>query len=683
MRQRPGPELAGRFALSLSRRALCVLCLLFTLSGPCFAQSNPYLSGTPAEEAALRSLEEYKLVRLREEARAILKSNPKSYAGHYLLGFSLHNSEGDLPRSKFHLNKAHDLFVAKFTSSPSLEAPWGWYERILLELNQVNAEMDLYEEQVKVLDEYVKLGRLLAGQEPPNILAAYAWPLMKLERQAEARAKLEQVKSFDDEATRSTYYNTLGALEMEFGHPKASYTAFKTLVEEVRSKGWSQTATYLRNLGEASAGVGRFDEAERLYSEATRYFDSFTYSNPWFDLTFLYLAQGRFSEAVDSLKKTHEWRFAVQPFLAQQTWAQDQHATAELLLQLGETEKALSIVHNIVRRPDRQGGDSIQLDQKEAGTLLLYRSLLMAEASRFKESLTWTHGWDWWQALVKRREYLAKARLAGVQIQAMVTKNDRITDSLRPYYAPRTIVVSDWHRPDLVEVYGAGVASEALQHLEDNPPESMEWEKPALDVNRAEVAWATGDSDKAIEILRDAIPKLGESRAVLRARAEARLAGILFDEGRFEEAMEVGTRVFDTAPSMFRHLEISVPVTVSTDGSGEAQAVAGALVKSPRFRSDSRGYPVKIEKSGDHLMATLSSPQGTLITEVSVPMKEKDREATAADALVERFHQKAFAPRLDLSQKDINSLDGSTLTESRRSDRAKQAIGQPTTPKGP
>lgn len=642
------------------------------------SQSNPYLQGTPAETAALRLLEQYQLVKLREAAHAILKDSPKSYAGHFLMGFSLHNSEGDLPRAKFHLTKARELYRERHPNTVQISDPWGWYERILLELIQVNAEMDAYETQIATIDEYAELAQALSGRVPPNMLAAYAWPLMKLEREAEARARLAKVAGEEDEVTRTTYLNTLGALEMEFGHPAASYQAFKQLVEDIRTRGWRQTCTYLRNLGEAAAGIGQFDEAERLYSEATRYFDTFTYSNPWFDLTFLYLAQARFPEAVDALKKTHEWRFAVQPFLAQQTWAQDQHATAELLLHLGETEKGLEIAETIVRRPDRQGGDSIQMDQKVAGTLLLYRSLLLAESERWRESQTWASGWDWWKALLKRRELRGLARVADIQIQALVTKNDRVAASFRPYYAPRTIIVSDWHRPDLVEIYGAGVSLQAIEGIYAQPPESLDWEKPVLEVSRAEIAFQRGRESEAIEILQATIPELSEARAVIRARAEARLAGLLFDEDRFEEAMQVGTRVFDTAPAMFRHLGISIPIQVSVDEHSESQQVARALTKSPRFHRDSRGFQVSIRQAGDSLLASLSTPQGSLLAEAAVPLQGEQRaKQSAAAELTERFHQKAFAPRIDLSQRDINSLDGSTLTESRRSERARQAIGKP------
>lgn len=640
-------------------------------------KSNPFLAGTPAEEAALRTADSYQLVKLREEARAILKDNPKSFAGHYLFGFSLHNSEGDLPRAKFELNRAKELFVARYTAKPGMDDPWGWYERILLELVQVNAEMDAYQDQVDTLDQYVDLAVSLSGQKPPNILAAYAWPLMKLGRESQARAKLKQASTQDDELTRTTYLNTLGALEMEYGHPRESYARFKELIEQVQVNGWTQSATYLRNLGEAAAGIGQYDEAERLYSEATGHFDSFTYSNPWSDLTFLYLGQARFPEAIDALKKTHQWRFAVRPFLAQQNWALDQHITAELLLQLGETHKGLEIAENIVRRPDRQGGDSIQRDQKEAGNLLLYRSLLVAEAARLKESLLWTHGLDWWKAVLRRRELLMRAKVAEIEIKAVVTNHDRIAASLRPFYAPRTIVVEDWHRPDLVAIYGAGVTAAALAEIEAHPPESIEWEKPSLDVIRAEIAYQTGDEAKAIEGLQAAIPELGEARAVLRARAEARLAGLLFDQDQFERAMEVATRVFDTAPAMLRHLGIKVPIHFTSDDDAISKEVSRALAKSPRFYRDSRGFQVQVSQRGGTVIASLSTPKGALLAEASCRVQDPSRQGlSATDELVQRFHQRAFAPKVDLSQKDINSLDGSTLTESRRSDRAREAIGR-------
>ncbi|MFA5505484.1 MAG: tetratricopeptide repeat protein [Vulcanimicrobiota bacterium] len=678
------------------RRVLLIILAILLFAAPAIAQ-NPRFAGTTAEQNALMHVETDELVKAREEAHKILKDNPKSYAGHYIMGYTLHNNEGDLPKAKFHIKKSLEYFLQRHGQNFSIDSPWGWYERALMEMVQINAEMDLYQEQVETLDVYQGLSRRLFNLEAPSISVSYAWPLMKLEKEQEARAKLALVSSYPDEGTRTTYLNTLGALEMEFGNPQASYSAFKKLIEEVRANNWGQTSTYLRNLGEAAAGIGQWDEAERLYSEATRYFNPLTYSNPWFDLTFLYVSQARFPEAVSSLQKTHQWRFSVKSFLAQQTWAQDMHITAELLMHLGETDKALEIAEMITRRPDRQGGDSIHRDQKEAGIWMLYRSITLAEAARLQESLSWKSGWQWWKAVVYRRKLLNDARMATIKVRALASNHRRLAKSLRPYYAPGTFIMTDWHRPDLVTVYGAGVTSEALHEIYQKPPESMETERPALEVVRAEVAWARGDEDEAIEILKKAIPEVGEARAVLRARAEARLAGILFEESRFEEAMEYGTRVLDTAPAMFRHLDISLPVRVESDGDSVSKEIASAILDSPRFHSDERGYPVKIRSGDGRLSAALFSPQQALMAEVSVdavkkvPKKPQPTETPGPDAeeaeepeildppdeLVALFHKKAFAPRLDLSQSQINSLDGSTLTDSRRNNKAREAIGLP------
>ena len=59
------------------------------------------------------------------------------------------------------------------------------------------------------------------------------------------------------------------------------------------------------------------------------------------------------------------------------------------------------------------------------------------------------------------------------------------------------------------------------------------------------------------------------------------------------------------------------------------------------------------------------------------PEEEEEEILDPPDQLVALFHKKAFAPRLDLSQSEINSLDGSTLTDSRRNNDAREAIGLP------
>ncbi|MGE0495404.1 MAG: hypothetical protein AB7S38_39730 [Vulcanimicrobiota bacterium] len=649
-------------------RFLARLILLLLLTAwPVWAVSNS-MDGTAEELNALKSLEQQKLIDLREQARAIIQNNPQSVPGHYLMGYSLHHSEGDLPRSKFHLERARKLFRQQYGPVPAFTTPWGWYERTLSELEMVNGEMDLYQEQLDILDDYLGLTQALFSQRPPQILASYAWPLMKLGKEQEARRRLEDVSQYRDEITRSYYWNTLGALEMETGHPQASYEAFSSLIVEIERNRWTQTCTYLRNTGEAAAAIGRFDDAERNFLEASRYFDPYSFSNPWWDLTALYLTQGRFAEAVSALQKTHEWSFASRPFLAQQSWAANQHITCETLLQIGETEKATEIARRFVSRPDRQGGDSVHRDQWEAGNLMMYRTTLLARAESLDEERSWSRGLHWWKLMFEARKLRSEARLVGTRAAAIAAGNDRISKSIRYSYAPGTVMMPNWQRPELVSLYGAGTTAVAIQEVIDSKPESLTLELPYLQVMEAEVQAQQGDREEAITTLEGAIANLPASENTLRARALATQGKLLEAEGRYDEANARFQKVLDTVPGMIRFLDISLPVTIDDSGNSKLSRVRKMLLRSPRFHRG-QGLDIKLTTTGASLMGTVLDNHGTVVARAEVKV-EGDLDENLR-SLAAEIHRKTFAPKINLSQKDLNSLDGSNLTGSTRTEELK------------
>ena len=85
---------------------------------------------------------------------------------------------------------------------------------------------------------------------------------------------------------------------------------------------------------------------------------------------------------------------------------------------------------------------------------------------------------------------------------------------------------------------------------------------------------------------------------------------------------------------------------------------------------------VKVSKGkGKKVKKIKKKPEGE--EQKSETEEEEEEILDPPDELVALFHKKAFAPRLDLSQSEINSLDGSTLTDSRRNNDAREAIGLP------
>jgi len=636
-----------------------LLLLLLLLVTPAFAQYEGYLTCTPKEQEAYSFLEKHKLVELREKARAIINEDPKSIPGHYMMGYSLHQSEGDLPRAHFHLEKAHKLYRARYGTQVK-GAPWGWLEKTLEQLERVSGEMDLYEEQLVYLDQIQDLCVAIFGQRHPVYTAMYAWPLMKLGREQDARGKLMSVSGYNDEPTRTTYWNSKGALEMETDHARASYDAFQSLIKEIQTNGWNMACTYLRNGGEAAACVGRFDEAERLYLESTNYFDPMSYSNPWWDLANLYLSQGRFVEALSALQKTHKWSYDSVAFLGQQSWAANQQLTCELLLQLGLTEHALRIAETFVNRPDRKGGDSVQRDQWEAANLLIYREALRARRASLVEEMTWAKGWRWWQLLWEQRKLSTDAFLAGQKAAAIAVSHGRLAKSLRYSYAPGTVLIPNYYRPELVTVIGPGAVAAGLEELYESKLETINLEMPYFQSIEAEVEARSGNRAEALKLLEQCLQKLPPTEKLLRARCLARAAELEERSGHADKARAYYTQVMETAPGVMRMLELPLPVAIQgTEGNAVFKQAARMLRSSPRFRRDADGLIILFENK-DPLKASLVTKDGSVLAEAEVK-SSKDPDQMARD-LVADIHWKFFAPRIDMTQFDINSLDGSNLT---------------------
>lgn len=616
---------------------LLAVWLLLLLVVPALAQED--LDGGALGAQARSAMESDNDIKVRETARQMLIENPNSIPGHFYMGYGLHRSEGDLPRSRYHLVLARKLFESSYGKLPGPREAQH-LERILSELTNVSAEMDLYTEQIEVMDAYNAMYlNLMPGSEPP-IMVEYAWPLMKLGKEKEARERIEKAME-GGMFSRVIALNTLGAIEMETGRSRQSYEVFKMLLREV---GTSGGCTFLRNGGEAAYMVGDFAQAERYFLQATEYFEPEGFSNPWWDLANLYTAEARFPEAVQALQNMYAWSARMESFLAQQDFAEQQQATAELLLQLGFSQMAMECAQRSVVRPDRQGGNSNQRDQWEAGNLLVYRATLENRDQALQEEMSWSHGTKWWSLFLERQGLGYASWSAGRRAVAIAAQNDRVVKSLRVFSAG-TIMMADWHRPDLVALYGPGVVSAGLAELRGGNFDDLDHQEPYLKVLEAEVNAMTGNPRRAVELLDLALASLPEAESLVRSRAQARAAQLEEKAGQMDKAMARYQQVLETAPAMLRLLKIPLPVRIE----GAPGDVRRGLLASPRFRSDEDGLRLVVSGTGP-MSARLSGPDGSVIAEAT---------GKTRDELLENIHKAAFAPKISLNQVDINSLDGS------------------------
>ena len=85
------------------------------------------------------------------------------------------------------------------------------------------------------------------------------------------------------------------------------------------------------------------------------------------------------------------------------------------------------------------------------------------------------------------------------------------------------------------------------------------------------------------------------------------------------------------------------------------RALAKAVMRSPRFESSGNGLRIQVEGSRICLFGRTGTSWGCSEAE----LEEDETAESYAQRVVDSFHEVIFAPRVDLSRIDINSLDGS------------------------
>jgi hypothetical protein len=111
---------------------------------------------------------------------------------------------------------------------------------------------------------------------------------------------------------------------------------------------------------------------------------------------------------------------------------------------------------------------------------------------------------------------------------------------------------------------------------------------------------------------------------------------------------------------MLRRLQLRVPVRVTHATAGAT--TAKLLARSPRLRVGDTGLEITVEDTDAAIRVCLFAPNAVRVSCSETP-QGPDPEAAALRA-VDAFHERAFAPRVDLVAAELNSLDGSTTVAS-------------------
>lgn len=613
-------------------------------------------------QAAWQAFESGKPVRTRELTEEILQGDERSIPGNCLMGIVQHRSEGNLPVALFHFKKCRRLFEGRYGEFPGDDAPWFWHALSITEMAFISGEMGLHAEKVELLlerDDFYE----------PKLPAERGWPLMRLRRYAEARAAVEEALLLGEPSQISSALTARCAIEAEQQQRQASYEACIDAANHDRDNLYGNSTPFT-NAAESSLGLLRFDEAEKLLLEASSHFDRDTVSNPWLDLTQLYLAEGRTPEALEAVRHMYSWRNRQPVYMEEQNRAETQMTAAIFLLIAGRPTEASRITQRAVERPDRTGFTSSESEQLKAATALVDLLAQRTAAEWAAEQASWS---TFRQSISLRLE-AAQRRLAawssGQRAAAQI--NERILlATLRPYLAG-AIEATEWVEPELVALIGPGVTLAAIAKARQI--EDLEAAEGYFKAFEAEAIFLQGRSKKALEVLELALQELPNSEVLLRARLTVIGAKASLDIGDWRRAVAFFDQTMQLDPGSVRRAGAALPTVVYAAPGEIAQRSQDLLEGSPRFKEAEGGFQVRLEGHQDGGAASLRSPEGTVLTTVQVRSRAGDSVDSMARRLIQELHIKAFAPRLDLTQADLRTLDGSPTAGGGRSNERLRSV---------
>ncbi len=602
------------------------------------------LEGEDAEVEELylwELVERERYVKAREEAEKYLAEHPDSYVAHLVLGTAQHYGEANFPKALFHETRALELFEAKEGVQPTQSQPWRWHARILVALTRTHGDLEHYDEQLGFMYRYNEL-------YTPQLKAELAWPLMKKREFEKARLAAEDGLETGDPYQVERAMNALCAIEFEAGDDVKSYEACAEAVEYGRSHFGSPTAVDLGNFAEAARSVFRFDEAERLLMEASKTGLSW-YGNPWLELADLYMRAGRLAEALSALREVPRHRAARPAHVRDSDRNEARRALAAFLLLMGRPDEALRITDKATVLPDRRAHNSRDPEQDRSIVALLDRQARLMLAQMTVERAAAKPFLDRLQAHVEALWLRFQAWMSGRQAARFLDDEARLVGTFAIGTA-RSAVMPPWLLGELVGALGPGVVRAAVVEMAES--DDREGAAAYYEAVLAEVALEQHRYEEAIEHAQAALRGLQPGDSLLRQRVTAVLAKALSDP---RETAALYEEVLATDPGLFRRLAWALPVEVQSSDAALDRLLSKAVLRSPRFESSDEGLRVQVDAGRICLFGRTGAAWGCSET----ALEEDETADNYAQRVVDSFHVQIFAPRVDLSRIDINSLDGS------------------------
>ncbi len=618
----------------------------------------PGLGNEPVRLDAFKVVAEEQLMEARTLAEKILRKEPDSYLGHFLMGFSLHRSEGSLPQAARHLHLAWRQLQGQDLAT----APFLWRLWAVEELASIAGEMERFQEQLNLHEKRRKLVmeiRKLHGFSFPGWAGRDGWPLLRLRRYDAARAAIKKALETGQPEEVSYAKTTLCALEWELSRRAEAFEACSDAARYDREHDL-ETAQVFLNAAQAALGVFRFDLA-RQWLEKTVTFSPWSASvNPWSDATRLELAQGRWAKAADGLQKAAAWAARQPPSLRQLSADETLLTGSLLLLVAGDGPEAADLARRVLEQPGRTGLASFDVRRILTAAAASGHGAKTLSIGRLSERLP-LMGWAAYGAGILERWKLRLQRWKLARRTASLLSRGGILKKAFEPYAPGGPKLPEWHRGELIPILGSGVALASVAAARLSLPGMAA--KAYLDAVEAEIRFRRQEHEEALTLARSALQGLSSSEALLRSRVTAIAGHAAAKTGQTRLAKSLFQKLLQGDPGVLRRLELRLPVFFVPTTGRAAKAALRLLQKSPRLEGREWGLPLEIRTESGLLSACVARDAMQVGRCAKVTPWPKATAKQSAIRLYQELHRQLFRPGLPPSQEALESLVHALVAE--------------------
>jgi len=623
------------------------------------ADTNGIPLATPQERHLYTQVSESDLATavLTQEASRLLAEQPNSLVAHYAMG-SLRFRNGRYPEAIRSFQTARRLAESRpgFDAPPHGEEP-PWHAVILSSLANAYDRMERLPEAVSVWEEMRRRGYVENYSQRKDVSdpgSSEIAALLKLGKVAQARALAEE---------RSNQRGLTGAEKAGRDFDRASVLFAEDPGGQRAYELFSETAKRVTATGEGfipydmlafhALRQGHQAEAVQWLEESTRHPNPKSGRHPWRLLAEIWTASAQWDKAQQALCESWESLATKRQDVRYDLLADTRKSLAEFYLAVGYPDRSEQLLLPYLEHPIRAGMSSRPVEQWLAGVdlaaLVASRQIRSLELENVAgEGLGARLATQRKQVLRRYDEFMLERR-----IRALVAKQLIQGRSLRDVL--EVVDVPVWLWGDLITVLGPREV-EALLRLYPLRGVQASMFTAAL---QAEIAFADGRWSAVLQSGEVALKELPPEQATWALRLRVLLGEAGRRSGDLQAPQRWWGEPLHSYRSVFRHLDIALPVVFERPSQANSQSYLGVLESSPRFTADAKA-PWRVAAEIEGKMASAGIIEGNANQLVSVTVEPSTKQQAVPLLL-----RALFASSGELKESEIDALEGRAVRGTR------------------